>query len=223
MKKLLLLLLPCILYVEVNAQETNNRQKVISFQPIPPMIVLMNDILPRAYYRDLPPTISLSYTRVIKKGLEIAVDTKLQYHSSYLSNDEFFIISSKDPFWFYDQFTLRLGLRKYIYKSMYFQPLISYSYGEFSNRWLTYNYQEDERLLSRNSTGLGLGIIHGIARDKNRIRINIFYGIGCNFKNIHEKVIQTKGNNTIEPGNYNYWKAKPVIYGGLEIGYRFGK
>lgn len=170
--------------------------------------------------------ISLTFSHKLNKKFDLTLTPRLQYQSKTSNVTDILLRDNyKDPFWCYNEFSLRIGLRKRMYKAFYLEPLFNYMYGEFSNREIMYD--NHDYVMSRNFNAAGLGILTGFLRNINHIQTNVYCGIGMNLKYINETIKQDRPFYGVlaDPSNFPernyYFLPKLAIYAGFKIGYSF--
>jgi hypothetical protein len=206
-------------------QDTTNYISTISIEPVPFIPILASAIDQSSSLK----IISLTFSYKLNKKIELTVTPRIQFQSKKSITDFPLLDNYKDPFWYYNEFSLRVGLRKTMYKALYLEPLINYMYGEFSNQEITYDNPYHDYVMSRNFHAAGLGILGGFQQNIHHVHINVYGGIGMNLKYINETIKQDKKNTgaLVDPSNFpernNYFLPKLAIYGGFKIGYAFKK
>ena len=173
-----------------NDQQKHGYLNTISIEPVP-LIISLGDLVETPSFKTFPTVISMTYSRKLNYSTELTITPRLQFHSMG-GEDIIFDFSSKDPFWFYDEFAIRFGYRKFIHKKFYVEPQLSYTYGEFSNRWINYDQEEyhyfKDYLITRNFHAIGADLLWGVARSIHQVQINFYCGIGLNLKYIDETI-----------------------------------
>jgi hypothetical protein len=200
----------------------------ISIEPVPFIIGVVDHLYP---LNEKFSVLSLTYSHKLSYSTELTITPRFQVHS-LKDGDLLFDFYSRDPFWLYDEFSLRFGYREFLVKKFYVEPQIGYMYGEFSNRWITYEREEysyyKDYLITRNFQAVGANLLWGIARSINRFQINFYCGMGVNFKYIDETKKAVRAgvgsyiDETIHERNY-YWLTKPAVFLGFKVGFNFKK
>jgi hypothetical protein len=214
----------------INDKEKHGYLNTISFEPIP-LLISLGDLIENPSYKNFPTVISMTFCRKLNYSTEFTITPRLQFHS--MGEDDILDFSSKDPLWYYDEFAIRFGYRKFVHKKFYVEPLLSYMYGEFSNRWVNYEQEEyhyyKDYLITRNFHAIGAAFLWGFAHNINRLQINSYCGLGLNLKYIDEIVKNVRSSSYGSPDQTNYperksyWLPKPAIFLGFKLGYNFNK
>lgn len=145
-----------------------------------------------------------------------AYEVMVGYKISIKANQLFFTFD--DPTWYYNQFTLRGGLRYYTSNGLYFAPMITAAYGfykdlEFSDYGGMKNYYP---LISREKESFGSIAKFGLTSLKKRYIIDFYFGLGYRFSYIKEKIFDPDFNTTTRS---DYWKKEPTVHFGFQIGF----
>jgi hypothetical protein len=173
-------------------------------------------------------TISISYAFKFADKCELTINPKIQFQSKR-NNVIIFGLILDDPYWLYNSYSLRLGIRRNLYKKLYMKPIIYYKYAFFENRIIKIEDHEGDgydkyNKLNREYNSGGLILKFGLKFDRKRLRINIFNGIGYNIRKYNEQILeQIQWHSSIpsyHPTESNYWKNNLSFHLGLEIGFR---
>jgi hypothetical protein len=218
----------------INDKEKHGYLNTISIEPVP-LFISLGDIVETPSFKTFPTVFSMTYSRKLNYSTELTITSRLQFHSMGGEN-LLFDFSSKDPFWFYDEFAIRFGYRKFVHKKFYVEPQLSYTYGEFSNRWINYEQEEyhyfKDYLITRNFHAIGADLLWGVARSIHQVQINFYCGIGLNLKYIDETIKDFRVSGSASYGSSNqktfpernyYWLPKPAVFMGFKLGYNFNK
>jgi hypothetical protein len=175
-------------------------------------------------------TISVSYNYKLNDKYELRINPKISLDWP-ADNLVAGLRLVQDPFWYYDSYTIQIGLSRN-FRTFYIEPMLSYKYASFDNRTLqTHDSDGDSfdvyQKLSRQYKAGGVIFRSGIKLDKDHFRFNFFYGIGYHLRYYKEVITREYawGAGGLIPHDYpitsNYWKDRVLIHVGFEVGYRF--
>ena len=191
--------------ITVFPQKVPDRRNTITFEPL----------------AILTKTISISYSRKLDEKRELRINPKISFDSQ--EDNDIGLNPIRDPFWYYNSYSLQIGLSRMLYKSLYIEPMVYYKFATFDNRILMVdnNYYQ---LLDRTYNGGGLILRSGLKIDKNQFRFNFFYGLGYYLRYYDEEIHAAFGlgaQQISDPIKSNYWQDRLSVHLGIELGYRF--
>ncbi|NOZ45796.1 MAG: hypothetical protein GXO79_03340 [Chlorobi bacterium] len=217
MKKIIIVFVLFISIANIFAQKNHRYHHVISINPL-------------SYY--FSKAILVSYAYKLNTDYEITFYPRIHNKSETWENKSFLgIFLLKDPVSYYKTYSMEVGLRNTYSKRGYVEPVLLYQYAYFKNgRLLTKDLEGSEydeyQMLNRRYHAIGLIFKIGTNFNIYRFRINLFSGVGTNYRFYKEELLAEKPRRTDIPDNYypvvsNYNKIKLSFRLGMEIGFKF--
>lgn len=175
-------------------------------------------------------TISISYNYKLNSKYELRINPKISFDGPK-DNLVAGLKLVKDPFWYYNSYTLQVGLSRN-FNRVYLEPMLFYKYASFDDRSLQITDPDGDsydvyQQLSRQYNSGGIVLRSGLKVDKDHFRFNFFYGMGYYLRYYHEVITAEHAwAGGLFPTDYpivsDYWKDGLSLHVGFEIGYRFG-
>jgi hypothetical protein len=172
--------------------------------------------------------IFITYSRPInsKKYLEIACGYKISNNTNANSGS---IFSFSDPFWYYNNLTFRVGVKKYFHNNMFIGISSNFNYKFFNkirfNHYKDYEGEmaDEDYVISRNKIQIGGLIKVGIVNKKGkRFIIESYLGIGVLLSSEQESIdaIYDWNGNLISnnPESSSKIRYIPTVHLGISIG-----
>lgn len=183
-------------------------------------------------------TLSISYARKLKHGREIIFNPRVQVASPDVTSEpaidkgsnKRFIFLVQDPQWFYNHYTLRVGLRMLLGAGgAGYEPQLQVGYGAFHNKVIKTEDSNGDAydLYTRlDRKYYSAGIINALSwvLDRERVRVKFFVGMGAHLRQYQDTqwaryVWHREISHDPEP--HTYYKPKFTFHGGIEIGLRY--
>jgi hypothetical protein len=174
--------------------------------------------------------ISLNYFKSLdpKYGIEFIAGYRI--NSQSVGTDPLLIFSSKNPWWYYNIVSARVGFRYYLNNDFYISPMIMFNYG-FYDKVLIKSVENAEGdlydvdyIMSRHKYILGSFLKMGINSDSfKKVAVDYYFGLGAGVQSKIESIDQKIGfYGPITNENYPITSRKikiiPTIHLGVQIG-----